>query len=160
MSDTAIKNAIEQRERLEKEISVLERDLVRKKSELEQTKSFIQAWHAFADKDSQTQFLDLIDVPVTSKTHKKPQNPKKEFVAARAAEIIAAAGRPMPRAELFKALEQKGIVLKGANPEMVLSTMLWRCPDVIVRLPPHGYWLADTPYPRAGYDPQKATEVD
>lgn len=157
MSDTAIKNATEQKERLEKEISALERDLAKKKGALAQTKGFIQAWHAFVEKDFQTQFLDLGDVPVTSQTRKKPQNPKKEFVAARAAEIIASTGRPMPRAELFKALEQQDIVLKGSNPEMVLSTMLWRCPDVVVRLPPHGYWLADRPYDPAGYDPKKTT---
>lgn len=157
MSDTAIKNATEQKERLEREISALERDLAKKKDALAQTKSFIHAWHAFVEKDFQTQFLNLDDVPVTPQTRKRPQNPKKEFVAARAAEIIAATGRPMSRAELFKALEQQDIVLTGTNPEMVLSTMLWRCPDVIVRLPPHGYWCADKPYEPAGYDPTKMT---
>lgn len=59
----------------------------------------------------------------------------------------------MPRKELFNALAKEGLVIHGKDPEMVLSTMLWRASDTIVRLPPHGYWPKDTPFSPAQYDP-------
>jgi hypothetical protein len=82
---------------------------------------------------------------------KRPINPDREFVADQAIEIIRAHGAPMLRADLFKALAQRDIVILGKDPEMVLSTMLWREQERIVRLPQHGYWPADTPYPEAFY---------
>lgn len=157
MTDTAIRNAAALKDGLESEIRALEQKIREKKDELERTKAFISAWHAFADESSKKRVSDLFPVHDTSGQQQKPQNPKKEFVAARVAEIIREAGVPKSRAELFKALKAQGIVLQGKNPEMVLSTMLWRSSDTIVRLPSHGYWLADVPYDPAGYDPKKMT---
>ena len=76
-------------------------------------------------------------------------------VAGYAAEIIVQTGRPMKRTELFNALKARGIHLHGKNPGMVLSTMLWRMRSKIVRLHHYGYWVADQPFPLAGYDPSR-----
>ena len=56
------------------------------------------------------------------------------------------------REELFPALIEKGFVIEGNDPHMVLSTMLWRMKDKakIVRLRGGGYWLADRPLPEPG----------
>ncbi len=84
---------------------------------------------------------------------KRPKNPKKEDVAAKARELILEHGEPMGRTELFEALSEAGVVIRGSNPEMVLSTMLWRMSSQIVRLQPHGYWPADVPNAEVGFDP-------
>jgi hypothetical protein len=53
-----------------------------------------------------------------------------------------------------------GIVISSeTDPEMVLSTMLWRMRDRIARLKTGGYWLAEKAYPEAAYDPQDLVEA-
>ena len=59
----------------------------------------------------------------------------------------------MPRKALLKAVTERGIILSGKDPEMVLSTMMWRMQDEFVRLPRWGYWLKNRPYEPAEYDP-------
>jgi hypothetical protein len=71
-----------------------------------------------------------------------------------ALQIIQERGEPMARRELFDELAGRGIVIQGKDPEMVLSTMLWRSKEKIVRLPGHGYWPADRSYPDAHYIPE------
>ena len=64
-------------------------------------------------------------------------------MAAAAADILIHERAPLPRAELYKRLVEKGLRLSGKNPEMVLSTMLWRAGEDagIVRLKTGGYWM-------------------
>jgi hypothetical protein len=57
-------------------------------------------------------------------------------------------------------LTERGLIIEGADPEMVLSTMLWRSKDRIVRLPKFGYWVAERPYVSAGYVPGQAIGED
>jgi hypothetical protein len=81
-------------------------------------------------------------------------NPKKEDIAHLVREMISERQKPMSRNAIFAALEGSNIHLKGKDPKMILSTMLWRMPKQFVRLQGHGYWLADKPYEPAGYVPQ------
>ncbi len=60
----------------------------------------------------------------------------------------------MTRTALYEELGRRGIRLFGKDPVMVLSTMLWRSQERIVRLPNHGYWPAERTYEPAGYFPQ------
>ena len=83
------------------------------------------------------------------------RNSKKEEVAEAAKDIIVAEGRSLPRSELYKKLIEKGLVIEGSDPEMVLSTMLWRMSGVIVRVRGGGYWVAGQPSPDGSYDPDK-----
>jgi hypothetical protein len=95
-----------------------------------------------------------LDIPPLARNGKKATgNPKKELVVRVARTIIKKKGRPLQRGPLFEALREHGLIINGADPEMVLSTMLWRKRDEIIRLPDHGYWLAEEPYPPAAYDP-------
>jgi hypothetical protein len=76
-------------------------------------------------------------------------------VAEAAREIISEAGEPVMRDVLYFLLAERGIHIHGKDPRMVLSTMLWRTNDQVVRLKGGGYWLADMPYEPAGYDPEE-----
>jgi hypothetical protein len=60
----------------------------------------------------------------------------------------------MSRNDLFEALESRGIIIRGADPKVVLGTMLWRTEDII-RLRGHGYWLKNRSFEPAGYNPKK-----
>lgn len=70
-------------------------------------------------------------------------NPKKEVIAQEVRALLKAAGRPLSRKELFKKLTDNGFSIRGTNPEMVLSTMIWRTAGDfgIERLDTGGYAL-------------------
>lgn len=100
--------------------------------------------------------IQAVLAPLSSpKSVPSPKNSKKEDVAYAARKVIEDAGKPIMREDLFPALIEKGLIIEGSDPLMVLSTMLWRMKEVIalVRLRGGGYWLADKPWPPAGYDP-------
>lgn len=81
-------------------------------------------------------------------------NSDKEDVADAARVVIARHGQPVMRADLFRELIELGLKIDGKDPEMVLSTMLWRQKDKVVRLKKGGgYWLPERPWEPAGYEP-------
>ena len=67
------------------------------------------------------------------------------------ASIIDARGQPVPRNYIYAALEDEGIKIKGTDPKMVLSTILWRLKSRFVRLKGYGYWFVDRDYEPADY---------
>lgn len=77
-----------------------------------------------------------------------------------AREIILDAGRPVPRKELFEDLASRGIHIHGKDPEMVLSTMMWRMPQDFIRLAGYGYWLRELPYAPANYEGARAFAIE
>jgi hypothetical protein len=81
------------------------------------------------------------------------KNPERSVVGKHAREIITVTKRPVPRNELFTLLGLRGINIVGKDPEMVLSTMMWRMKDDFVRLAGHGYWLKELPWQPAKYEP-------
>lgn len=83
-------------------------------------------------------------------------NSKKEDVAAGAYKLVKMRGQPIKRDELFDLLINQGFVITGKNPQMILSTMLWRAKDSgLVRLKGGGYWLKEQSYEPAGYHPER-----
>lgn len=170
MTDIAVENA--QRRiadaaarihEIESKINALQSERASLQNECERARAFISAWAEFAGVDAEKApeaqilpqaipGLEPVEKPPRPQM-KRPKNPKKEDVAAKARELILEHGKPMGRTELFKALSDAGVVIRGSNPEMVLSTMLWRMSSQIVRLQPHGYWLADVPNAEVGFDP-------
>jgi hypothetical protein len=153
MADQAYENAMRKREDAIARVRAAESDLGNARAELERVDAFIQQWHEFAG----TPILDRDPVVVH---YPKRRNPKKEEVADLAYEIIKEHGEPMSRSELYEKLQERGMVLNGNDPEMVLSTMLWRSQAKIRRLPKYGYWMTDTPYVSAGYTPGQPIAVD
>jgi hypothetical protein len=102
---------------------------------------------------------NLERVETETHTNRRPKNPSREAVAAASLDIIIASGRPQSRKELFDALHERGLVISGKDPEMVLSTMLWRSQDRIVRLPSFGYWPKTTAYSDAAYFPSGTGDI-
>lgn len=155
MSDSAIRTALSQKAQLERDVASLTARLSTKRAELEKTERFIESWLDFASPEEKAALDFEPRVLDTSGVYQKVQNPKKEDVASAAVEIIRAYGAPMSREKLARALAERGIQLTGEDPDKVLSTMLWRMKDAVVRLPGFGYWPANDPYARAGYDPEE-----
>lgn len=54
------------------------------------------------------------------------KNPDKSEVAAQVAAMLMDSDKPLSRREIFDRLTENGVEIKGKDPEMVLSTMLWR----------------------------------
>lgn len=173
MADRALENAKLRFNALAALIASNSKLIAEWKAEQERIAKFIEAWHEFDELAPSDEALALgppaDDAPppedesaygITITRRKKTVgNPKKEAVTDAARAIIAMNGEPMGRSDLFKALHDRGIILQGADPEMVLSTMLWRMRHRVVRLPGGGYWLADEPSPDGKYTPGQSTDT-
>jgi len=155
MTDRVLENAEKRLDDLAKEINrhvAIVEELKRKYIAVQK---WIEDWHEFAG-DAQAALLNVSPSPAIAEVAPKQRttgNPSKEAVAEMAKEIIAIKGHPMPRDALFAALEERGFHLKGSDPKMVLSTMLWRMPDEVIRFPKFGYWIKSEPYAPANYVP-------
>jgi hypothetical protein len=154
MSDEALKNAESRRDELAKLINDAQQQIEQWRKELGRIEGWIKEWHQFAGSGQ----YDTVhaDVVATISAQKIP-NTKKEVVAEFARKIIEERGEPVSRSDLYRVLTKAhGFRIAGSDPEMVLSTMLWRTRDAfnIVRLSKGGgYWLKERPWKAVGYDP-------
>ena len=172
MTDTALENAQNRRDSIAAEINSLAQRVEELKRELAKIDAWIAQWHEFADahqaiaaakQDTQDtpnkvkyqvgETVKFAQLPKIRRASRATGNPKKEDVAEAARQIIQERGEPVSRAELFRALADRGVAISSEHdPEMVLSTMLWRMRDKVVRLKTGGYWLAERPLPQDGYE--------
>lgn len=163
MTDTVLANAQKKRDSIAAEINSFAQRAEEMKRELAKLDAWIAQWHEFAisvtEAGDSASIAMTVEQPGTEsaaepKRRRAVGNPKKEDVAEAAWQIIRERGEPVSRADLFKALAERGIVISSeSDPEMVLSTMLWRMRDRIARLKTGGYWIAELPYEPAGFDP-------
>jgi hypothetical protein len=170
MADQALENAKNKREQLLSRREELAKELVALDKELAEAEDFIYQWHKFAGVEP-AENLNIAGTPVASshpirgETAKKATaNSKKEDVAAEVRKIIEEAGAPVLRKNLMPTLLERGYIIKGTDPDMVLSTMLWRAGEDagVVRLKKGGYWLKEREWRPAGYFPdqiQRLTET-
>lgn len=170
MSDRALANAEKQRDELAAEINKTNQHLDDLRKRLADTNSFILEWHRFADTGlgAATDTHEDLGYPqgsfamsaaiaaeISKGTAATPRkNPDRGTVGAHVRQIINELKRPIPREDLFMALAARGVLIHGKDPQMVLSTMLWRMPNDFVRLAKHGYWLRDLPWAPANYSPK------
>jgi hypothetical protein len=160
VTDTVLANANKKRDLLAAEINSLAQRIDEIKRELAKIDAWIAQWHEFAGVSRSSSQKQKEEFPILKgreapKITRTTGNPKKEEVAEAAREIIAERGEPISRADLFKALAERGIKIQSeSDPEMVLSTMLWRTRNRVVRLKTGGYWLPERPWPPAGYNPE------
>jgi hypothetical protein len=146
MNHVALRNAELAKKRLKEEIQRLSAELDRKRLELKQVDTFLQQWAKFAAPQP-----DLME---DERGELVPwKNPSREAVGRAVRTILLTNGKPMLRDELFGKLQTSGTDIRGKDPKMILSTMLWRMPDRFVRLKGFGYWPREMPYPPAHYDP-------
>lgn len=155
MTDAALENATARRvataDRLANvvnEINGLLDQHTKIKEELEEIDQFIHMWHQMAGTQPPAKTEQRGgSAPAEGGKRIRPKNPPREIVADTCVEYIRLAGRPMMRSELLEKLTEDGIIIRGKDPAMVLSTMLWRSKGVIVRVAKGGYWLPDEPMP-------------
>jgi hypothetical protein len=67
-------------------------------------------------------------------------------------DMIRVHGHPLTRKEIYEGLSQRGILIKGKDPERVLGTMLSREKGLAVHLRGFGYWPSNEKYCPARYD--------
>jgi hypothetical protein len=160
VTDKALENAERERDSLAAEINSLAQRTEELKREIAKIDDWIAQWHEFAGKDEAGAVaLEHEPAPPAARSARTKGNPSKEEVAAKVKELILERGVPIARNNLFEALESRGIIIRGADPKVVLGTMLWRTEDII-RLRGHGYWLKDRPFEPARYNPKRPPVED
>jgi hypothetical protein len=158
VTDNALENAERERDSLAAEINSLAQRAEELKREIAKIDDWIVQWHGFAGKEEATTAAPKSDEPSpAARSARVRGNPSKGDVAAKVKELILERGAPIPRNDLFESLESRGIIIRGADPKVVLGTMLWRTEDII-RLRGHGYWLKDRPFAPASYNPKRPFE--
>ncbi|WP_099557076.1 hypothetical protein [Hartmannibacter diazotrophicus] len=158
MSDKAFENAKMKKEQLLARKKVILQEMSEIDDTINRIDRFMKDWQSFAEDSVPDQ--PISDGGSLMQRTPRTRNPSKEDVAEAAYEIIQERGEPIPRDELFDLLSERGITIQGKDPQMVLSTMLWRMKDVIIRIPNYGYWLRNEPHPEAGYDPSTPYRAD
>jgi len=153
MTDAAIVNATARRAQLVADTERLAAEIEVARKEIARIDTFIQEWKRFAGGDTATLGGGNATLASAPAKAPKPNNPRKEVVGEVIRAYLLGKGLPAGRKELMKALLDHGIDLAGKDPDMVLSTMMWRMKDKFVRLPKFGYWLADQACPAADYRP-------
>lgn len=164
MSDQALENAKNKREQLVTRRTELEIELTALRADLADADDFIANWYRYAgvqpvENANISGTVSILSASPMSPTPKKVlTNSKKEDVAAEVRRMIEAKGEPILRKDLLPALIAKGFKIEGSDPDMVLSTMLWRAGDSagVIRLKKGGYWMKEAPWPAAGYSPSLA----
>lgn len=167
MADEALQNAVKRRDELAAKINAAQQQIDEWKRDLARADSFISEWHAFAGTTPDIPIEPKVvvmairdDVPFPAK-RKNLNNSKKEDVAAEVRRIIEERGEPVLRKDLMPVLSERGFKIEGTDPDMVLSTMLWRAGGAagIVRLGRGGYWLKEKDWPDAYYLPELSDKI-
>ncbi|MER8551581.1 hypothetical protein NKH69_09975 [Mesorhizobium sp. M0976] len=164
MSDKALDNAKALKIKALSEIERLEDEARVWRDRIAMADQFIDQWNAFASGEAVNPVGSVSveqnkQAPSTAKRN-VIRNSKKEDVAAAALEVIRDRGEPVSRTDLFKALIDRGLTIEGSDPEMVLSTMLWRMREKIVRFKNGGYWDARSDWEPAGYKSEWLDEIE
>jgi hypothetical protein len=150
MADAALENAMARREHAIQNLTKLTTDInnmlelhTRARNELEHLENFIRMWHAMAGTPLPAELeQNKPEAPAEGGKRIRARNPDRRAVAKQCVKYIREAGRPLMRKDLMERLAADGIEIRGTDPLMVLSTMLWRSKDIIRRLPEGGYWPA------------------
>lgn len=157
MASQARENAEALRDKLLERRSALTFELEIISASLEKVENFLAMLEEFSQsKPVEDLEMGHIQVRRRGGTKKGHPNTPKEIVAQEARSIIEAYNRPIPLAELYEALTRRGLRIEGRDPEVVLSTMLWRQKSQVVRLKKGGgYWLPEKPWLPAQYKPTR-----
>jgi hypothetical protein len=156
-TDLALQNAVARRDHARKRVLEINAKLnelidIRQKlfEEYERAEAFIDTWYEMAGipNPKHAERKESKPAPaVSERAEARQQNPNRRDVTLKAVEYIRETGRPLSRTEIWERLQADNINIYGKNPEMVLSTMLWRTKDLIRRLRGGGYWPVGDPPP-------------
>ncbi len=150
MTDAAILAALKKRQELEERIAKTEAKIKVFKTQIVEITAFIAQWEKFSGHPAPSLALTNLSQNETDSEPDATGNSSKEEVASAAREVLHRASGPLSRSELHKKLSFQGLRIHGKNPEMVLSTMLWRAGKGagIVRLKTGGYSLTELTNPQ------------
>lgn len=157
MYENAYTNAMHRRSELIQALKDTQLKLEIQQTELDGVDLFLAQLQQFERSSDHLVMPDHLATPAKA-IARNGRNPKRDVVADNAYEIIKAHGRPILRLELYELLQARGIVIQGKDPKMVLTTMLWRSRDKIVRCT-DGYWLADVPFPKRELEEEASPDV-
>jgi hypothetical protein len=165
INDPALENALARREHLRQRYFETVNEIERLSElrqgyagEFQKVDAFIRTWYEMAgipNPELQEQKESQAAQEQAALPEKRPQNPNRRDVTLKAVEYIREAERPLSRSEIWEKLKADDIIIYGKNPEMVLSTMLWRTKDLIRRLRGGGYWPVGDPPP-----PGHSTDIE
>lgn len=159
MTDKAIDNAKALKMQALKEIQRLEEEARVWRDKVAVADQFIEQWNAFASGDAVNGMNSVPTDENKPEPRRAIRNSPKELVAEAARDFILERMAPVSRDELFEFLTQRrDLIIEGKDPRMVLSTMLWRMKDRVVRVKGGGYWLAEMPNEAADYDPNETSD--
>ncbi len=144
MSDHAYSLALQEKERLETLLKDFQKKIEEIGADLSSINHYIDVHNKLVGKEPVSK-----NILYNKKSHFS--NMPKEYIAEQCIKIILSNKKPMNRSELYESLNKSGVIINGSEPEKVLSTMLWRMKDKVVRLPGFGYWPADLDFPAADY---------
>jgi hypothetical protein len=164
VTDKALENAKALKMQANQEIARLEAEIRTWRVNLDRAEQFIDQWNAFASGEA----VNPVEGVSAQENKQEPspvkkkatRNSKKEDVAAAALEIIRERGEPVSRSDLYTALIERGFTIEGTDPEMVLSTMLWRMKDKVMRFKNGGYWDPKADWEPAGYKSEWRDETE
>jgi len=168
MADRALENAEAMLKQLLERRKTLNAELINIEDQIGQITKFVKSWHLFAEADpAGIDHNSVIAVgaqenkpePSQPVKPKQPKNTDRVIVGDEVLKIIRERGQPVSRADLYEELTNRGMVILGKDNEMVLSTMLWRSRDRIVRLKTGGYWIAGEDWPDANYLPSLDEQI-
>jgi hypothetical protein len=165
MQDAALQNALAKRAAIGAELKTKAEHIKQLAEEMKDLldqhkalRSFIRTWYEMAgvqppDENENEEHIETPVLPAPKPAKRsRPINPDRRIVVDMCVDYIREARRPLMRADLFALLKRDGIEIKGQDPEMVLSTMLWRSKDKVIRLAKGGYWPTGDPLPVPEFD--------
>jgi len=144
MPDSVLENAERARDELAAKINSHQAQIDDWRRDMARIEQFIEYYHMFSVVNVGDGRLAIRRVEEESR-RRTTGNSSKEEVSKTARWIIGNATDPIPRPALLAALRKQGLVIEGAEPETVLSTMLWRTRNDygVVHLKGKGYRLRE-----------------
>lgn len=134
-----LKQAMERREALKKELSLIDQYI-----DLHE-QLFGPPHHDIADNaGNDAQALAATNAATTPRFSNDPSK-----VVAEAVDILTSADWPMPRGKLLSALRGRGLEIRSKDASKYLGTVLWRNPQHFINVEGEGYWLKDRALPDA-----------
>ena len=155
MTDIAYENAKARLATADSERAAMRARLAELDQEVARATRFISEWEEWAGINP-----GMAVEPFPTPKSLRVKNPPKEIVGDAIEKFLKDVGHPAARKRLMAVLTENALTLHGTDPDMVLSTMLWRMKDRFIRLPGVGYWIKALPYAPAGYSPGDAEKME
>ncbi len=153
--DKAIVNALARREELRREIDEIEAFLGMYRRFGGETNVEHAVMRASSPRGDATESDSPATRPTISVTvRQRTRRASPEQIADAAIRTILDVGKPLSRADLANALEERGMELQTKDPANYIGTIMWRHgKDRVISLDGLGYWPIDRAYEPAGYEP-------